>query len=289
MKKKSILAFTLAAGVLALSACNNNDNGEAVVESEIGNISKDEFYNTLKERYGEDTLKELVYKKVLSDKYDVSKDVDKIIDETKEAYGENFQMVLMQMGMSDEAALRDYLEFQLLQEKAATEDIEVTEDQLKDQYLFESKNVTARHILVKDEDTANEVLDKLNNGGDFAELAKEYSTDTSNSEKGGELGVLDPNSLVKEFSLAAYNLKENETSEPVKTNYGYHIIQVTKVEENEVEPFEDMKAELEETVKRTSLTQQMVDDALNKALDDAKVKVNDKELKDIFNAEEAEK
>lgn len=86
--------------------------------------------------------------------------------------------------------------------------------------------VKASHILVADENTANEVKKKIDNGADFAELAKEYSKDTANSNKGGDLGYFTKDKMVKEFADKAFSMKKGEVSEPVKTSYGYHIIKV---------------------------------------------------------------
>lgn len=86
--------------------------------------------------------------------------------------------------------------------------------------------VKASHILVADENTANEVKKKLDDGADFAELAKEYSKDTANSNKGGDLGYFTKDKMVKEFADKAFSMKKGEVSEPVKTSYGYHIIKV---------------------------------------------------------------
>ncbi|MDU1316318.1 peptidylprolyl isomerase [Anaerococcus hydrogenalis] len=86
--------------------------------------------------------------------------------------------------------------------------------------------VKASHILVADENTANEVKKKIDDGADFAELAKEYSKDTANSNKGGDLGYFTKDKMVKEFADKAFSMKKGEVSEPVKTSYGYHIIKV---------------------------------------------------------------
>ena len=172
----------------------------------------------------------------------------------------------------------------MLQEKAATENMKVSEEELKEQYNIETKTVTARHILVDDEETANEVIEKLNNGEDFAELAKKYSKDDSTKDNGGDLGVLEPDRLVREFTLAAFKLKENEISKPVKSNYGYHIIQVTKVEpKKDVKSFEEMKDELEEKVKIAKLDAITVQEAVNQVIEEANVKIHDKDLKIFWN------
>ena len=86
--------------------------------------------------------------------------------------------------------------------------------------------VKASHILLADENTANEVKKKIDDGADFAELAKEYSKDTANSNKGGDLGYFTKDKMVKEFADKAFSMKKGEVSEPVKTSYGYHIIKV---------------------------------------------------------------
>ncbi|MCU9612515.1 peptidylprolyl isomerase [Caldibacillus lycopersici] len=289
MKKKYLVTLAVA-GVLALSACNN-DNSEAVVETKAGNITQDEFYQALKDRYGQSTLQELVYQKVLADKYKVTdEEVDEYLTTFLQSnYGEYYEMALEQLKNDEKqmALFKDLAEVQLLQEKAAKDEIKVTDEDLQDQYNIETKTVSARHILVADEKTANEVLEKLNNGEDFAALAKEYSTDTATAENGGDLGELDPSQLVREFTVAAFKLKENEISQPVQSSYGYHIIQATKVtEKDDVKSFDDMKTELEDKVKTAKMDQATIDAALNKAVEDAKVKVKDKDLEDTFKTTE---
>jgi len=126
-----------------------------------------------------------------------------------------------------------------------TKDVKVTPEEAK-KYYDENKNqfevVKASHILVPDEKTANEIYDKLMNGADFAALAKEYSIDTSNKDKGGDLGEFPHGVMVPEFDKAVFALKKGEISKPVKTQYGYHII---KSEGVTIKPFDEVKDSIE--------------------------------------------
>lgn len=126
--------------------------------------------------------------------------------------------------------------------------------------------VKARHILVEDETKAKELVTKLNEGADFATLAKENSTGPS-ADRGGDLGYFAKNEMVPEFADAAFALDAGSyTKEPVKTQFGWHII---KVEEKRTRPepeFEAVKPQLE-----AQLRQQVLADLLEEWQKDAKI------------------
>ncbi|TBR26204.1 MAG: peptidylprolyl isomerase [Candidatus Nitrosotenuis sp.] len=84
--------------------------------------------------------------------------------------------------------------------------------------------IKCSHILVEKQGQALAILERLKKGEKFAEIAKELSLDTGSGKRGGELGYFGRGKMVKPFEVAAFKLAVGEISEPVKTEYGYHII-----------------------------------------------------------------
>jgi len=109
------------------------------------------------------------------------------------------------------------------------------------------KQYKSRHILVKDEATAKQIIADLDAGGDFAAIAKEKSEDTSSKEEGGELDWSGAESYVQPFGEALKSLNKGErTKEPVKTNYGYHIIELEDVKSVPFPEFDQVKPQIQQ-------------------------------------------
>ena len=104
----------------------------------------------------------------------------------------------------------------------------------------------AQHILVDSEDLANDLLDQINQGADFAELARENSEDTSSNEEGGDLGFFEKELMGSEFDEAAFTMSIGDLSGVVATDYGYfHIIKLTDIEPETMQSFDEVEGQLE--------------------------------------------
>ncbi|MDF1541862.1 MAG: peptidylprolyl isomerase [Anaerosomatales bacterium] len=152
--------------------------------------------------------------------------------------------------------LRDQLATQRLMEDLVGDD-EVTDAEIEEYYeankaqYEEQAAVKASHILFDPEDkaTAEDVLAQVNNGGDFAELAKEHSKDPGSAAQGGDLGWSDPaRPFVTEFQDALEALEVGEISELVETEYGWHIIKVDESREQRTKPLDEVSEQIEQQI-----------------------------------------
>ena len=279
---KKLLIPTLAV-LLLITGCRQTpklQNGEEkVVSFENGGIAAEELYEKMKNQYALNILLDMIDTKILNEKYESTDEEKEYIDLQKQndqsyytlLYSSTYQTYASYLkaryGIETESELEDLLKLSYRREQAIKDYAKglVSESELKDYYENDYiPDIEASHILItadysdgatseeitaaqeKALNTAKEVIEKLNNGGNFAELAKEYSKDGS-AKNGGALGRFGHGDMVEEFETAAYNLKINEyTKEPVKTRYGYHIIMKTK--EYEKESLEEVKDEILDTL-----------------------------------------
>jgi peptidyl-prolyl cis-trans isomerase C len=116
------------------------------------------------------------------------------------------------------------------------------------------EEVRARHILVENEDEAKAILDQLKGGGDFAALAKEKSKDPGAAE-GGDLGYFTKDQMVPEFAEVAFKMYPGQLSNPVKTQFGWHIIKVEDKRTKQPPEFEKVKDQIEAFLTRKAQTE----------------------------------
>lgn len=116
--------------------------------------------------------------------------------------------------------------------------------------IGDEKEVRARHVLVEKEDEAKAILADLKKGGDFAAIAKEKSKDPGSKENGGDLGYFSKDQMVPEFAEAAFKLDKDQLSDPVKTQFGWHVIKVEDKRSRPVPEFEKVKDQVEQYVVR---------------------------------------
>jgi len=149
---------------------------------------------------------------------------------TEELYQQNYSDYITELqGINiSEEYLREYLYHYLLNKKV--------QDKIYADTPVDQEQVWARHILVETEDEAKQVLARLNAGEDWNAVAVELSLDTSNSANGGDLGWFTRGAMVEPFEEAAFALQAGEISQPVQTDFGWHIIQVVG---HEVRPLAD--------------------------------------------------
>ncbi len=164
---------------------------------------------------------------------DIETGVKEQIANEKKFFGEeNFKKNLANIDLTEEdysEILRNSGKVSKLHEIKLAE-YEIPEDEIE-KYYEENKDmfkqIEARHILVQTEEEAKNALQRLKDGEDFAELAKELSQDPGSASEGGNIGYFSKGQLVPEFEEFAFNAEIGQVSEPIKTDYGFHIIEVT--------------------------------------------------------------
>jgi peptidyl-prolyl cis-trans isomerase C len=193
---------------------------------------------------------------------DVNQEVETLKDQVaQQAQGQDigreeaFDQALQQAGITEEQLrqqIREQLPIQKVQERVAggagpsQEEVEQFYEQNKAAQFTTPETRCTRHILFnKDQkDKAEEVKKQLQNGGDFAALAKEYSQDPGSAEQGGDLGCIGKGETVPSFEEAVFNAEQGEIVGPVETEFGYHVIEVTDIQEEVTQPLSEVEAQI---------------------------------------------
>ena len=175
-------------------------------------------------------------------------DITLMVDEGRKQGLQNDPEVKTIVAQYEDEAVRQVLLKRFLAGK-------VTDDELKKRYEAEitkvppTEELRASHILVKTEDEAKAIIKQLQGGADFAKLAKDKSTDTGSGAAGGDLGYFAEGDMVPEFYTAAAKLKKGEyTKDPVKSQYGWHVILLTDRRTKEAPKFEEVKDQIKDEI-----------------------------------------
>lgn len=284
MKKKlliclAVLGLTSGCGKVS-TLPNGNDALVSFSNTNLG-ISAGDLYSEVKGT-ALSKLIDMIDTKILLDKYpDKSSDADKYVNEQYDLIKTNFkddkgkfdeealkEQIYAYYGITDIDKFKDIIRLNYYRTEAVNDYAKksVTDKQIQ-KYYDENVygDISCKHILItpavtdnmSDEDKtkadkealqkAKDIVKKLKNGESFDDLAKEYSDDTSNKDKGGDLGYFNTGDMLEEFEKAAFALKKGKyTTTPVKTKYGYHII--LKTDEKEKPSLEDKKEEIIKTL-----------------------------------------
>jgi len=214
------------------------------------------------------------------------KEVKEEIDKLKKQLGADgdFKKFLAANGIN-EPKLEDFIKQQLALEKLQAEIAsgvqEPTEQEINDYYnnnkeqFSQPEQRQVSHILIGADDYSNgknrteveakvlalQVVEKLNAGADFSELAKQYSDDPGSKDNGGQYPLFSRGSgFVQEFEEAAFNMQEGDfTAEPVKTEFGFHIIRLDQVVPTEVIQLSDAKETIVSNLKNNAISKRMAD------------------------------
>lgn len=318
MKKKLICILAVLLLVTSCGKVPKLKNGdEAVVTMKDGDISVEKLYSEMKEKYALDMLITKIDTAILNNVYKTDDEEKNYIDkqlETIKYYYEtyyksqykSFQEYLTQNGVESEDELKENIRLTYKRNKAIKDYVKsiITDKEIEKYYDEEIfGDISASHILIKPEydknasdeekkeaekkalKEAKEVIAKLKKGEDFAELAKEYSDDSSNSKSGGKLADFNHGQMVEAFEDAAKELKIGSyTTTPVKTEFGYHIILKTaqkdkpalkEVKDDIISDLTDEKLKSDSSLEVTALVE------LRKK---HKVEIQDKDIKKLYEA-----
>lgn len=171
--------------------------------------------------------------------------------------------------MTDEQVIVEYIE---LKKSTLFDQVAVDDEQLQELYQAEIANLAeqrrAAHILIETSDDvsdeqalakAEEAITRINAGETFAQVATELSDDIGSAQQGGDLGFAAPGVYESEFEDALYALKQDQVSEPVRTDYGWHVIQLLDVEEADIPSFASLKDKLAQSLKAQEVEQRFVE------------------------------
>jgi len=293
---RAAAAVTTAIVALTFTACSGSGSGGGgdVVTVNDQHVTKADFDRKLESSPTAKQVLTQMVQQALIDQYgkdqnvNISQaDIDKKEADIKSKYPPGqFQQILQQQGLT-EADVQTILRQQLIIEKAVAPMVNVSDSAIATYFakshatLDKPAQIRARHILVADEKTADMIEAKLKAGGNFADLAKQYSTDPSTKDKGGELGFFGAGQMVKPFQDAAMATPVGAISAPVKSPFGWHIINVEEKKPALKATLASSRAQIKDTLTQQA-QQQQIPVFLQGLRAKANITVLDDRFKDVF-------
>lgn len=290
---KKLAPFILGLSIIGLAACSNDSEetsdsasteegevafGDVLATSDAGEITSDDVLNQIGTNQVANQTFQLVLDQILQDKYSEEINMDELneqIDAEIEQYGgeDNFAMMLQQSqpGMTVDAYKQQRVS-NALNDQYFADYFEITDEEAFDSVRKAShilvaftpegeeaaaaEGEEAEEALTKEEAKAkaDDLKAQLDDGADFGELATEHSDDTGSAQQAGDLGYVSEGQMVEEFETALFDLEPGAISEPVESQFGYHIIL------NEDVTLEDTPAEELSTIKTQIVNQNIQED-----------------------------
>lgn len=309
--KKIMLIVVSAFLLVGCSTSHLEDGKESVVKFDEGGISAEDLYEKLKNTYGVSALVDLIDEELLNREYDSTDDentyIRNVISSYKEQWEDDYLTNIQNYyGVKDESEFKDMLRLSYNRNlwlkdyaKESVNDKEIEE-------YYESEvvgDMELKHILItvdtsstsdseEKENAETEALNKakdiiksLDDGESFDDLAKEYSSDTANKDNGGSLGVVSFNdNYDANFLESAKSLGVGKySSEPVKSEYGYHIIY--KVSQEDKEELDSIKDEIISVIANEKIDNEtnFTTTALLKLREKYGIKITDTDLEETYN------
>ena len=254
MKYSSMLMLVVA-GSLAAATCNAQVakvNGVTIPQTRIDTIVK-----TMTAQGQADTpeLRNRIRDELINRELLAQEATKKGLDKTPETM---LQIELQRQQLLGQAYFQDYFKSNPISEEIMKREYENAKSQLG------SREFKARHILVKQEDEAKQIIAQIRKGASFDKLAADKSEDTGSKGKGGDLDWAPPNRYVKPFADALAKLKKGQmTDAPVQTQFGWHVIRLDDERPTKLPPYEDVKSNIQ---------QQLQGQAVQKAIADLRAK-----------------
>ncbi|MBB6449541.1 peptidylprolyl isomerase/foldase protein PrsA [Geomicrobium halophilum] len=297
MKKTNIALAIGLSGVIGLTACNdnaeddaNNNDGDEIVNVNGTAITEEELTDELMDEAGQEMFNQMVQNTVLQQKAEEldigEEEVEAELEDMREQMGveddeQLVEMLQMQMQVpidSVEELKEEFLLPQVVIQELSMEGVEISEED-KEAYFEENEEslieVEARHILVDDEETAEEVLSELEDGMSFEDAVEEYSEDPQGEQEGGNVGYFTQDGQMDEnFTETAFELDEGEISDPVESQFGYHIIEVLDRNDS----YEELEEQIEDQL--TQEQSRMPQEVIQELMEEADIEVTDSEYDD---------